>query len=494
MLAVVAALGATPASAQEGSTWSQYQGDAAHHGALAGGGQPPYRVRWTLAAPAGPALSPAIVVGTEAVTVGTEAVYGVDLETGDIAWDVARDGGPLSVPAYGVSGEGEVVVYLEGPPRRGAERSAPASPTSSPPPTASPRPTSSPSPTAEAEPTPEEESSSVVAISVDDRTEVWRTPLEALSRSGVTIEGTTVYVGDHAGNVYALSLDTGDVVWTAELRGRVDSPVAVADGTAYVVGRDPDTPAVIIGGFDAATGERAWPPAGLRSNSTAGTAAVAGDGLVFVGSADRTIRAIGDDGTERWRTLALSIFSPAASLALDGGTVFAADIAGGMYRVDARDGGKLWSYHFSEETLRSSPVISGGTALLGLGDGRLVAVDVETGHLVWEGEPSPGLLGTIALSEELVIAVKGGDDAGLVAFEHDPSGTLIDVPSPSELDPGTTFTRYAIAAVIVFALAFVPGMLAQRRFGGVRLFGSDDDAIEADTASAAEDGSAEDDR
>jgi hypothetical protein len=64
-----------------------------------------------------------------------------------------------------------------------------------------------------------------------------------------------------------------------------------------------------------------------------------------------------------------------------------------------------------------------------------------------------------------VIAVKGGRSAGLIAFEHDPDGTLVDVPSPTELDVGTTLSRYGLAAVFVFAVAFVPGLLARRRFG-----------------------------
>ena len=115
--------------------------------------------------------------------------------------------------------------------------------------------------------------------------------------------------------------------------------------------------------------------------------------------------------------------------------------------------------------LRSSPVVSGDSVLIGLGDGRLVAIDVASGHLVWESASSPGLVGTIALASDAVIAVKGGRDAGLIAFEHDPEGTLIDVPSPTQLDAGTTLTRWALAAVIVFAVAFVPGLWAKRRFG-----------------------------
>jgi hypothetical protein len=75
------------------------------------------------------------------------------------------------------------------------------------------------------------------------------------------------------------------------------------------------------------------------------------------------------------------------------------------------------------------------------------------------------LVGTIALASDAVIAVKGGRDAGLIAFEHDPDGELVDVPSPTELDAGTTLTRWALAALIVFAIAFVPGMWAKRRSG-----------------------------
>ena len=171
------------------------------------------------------------------------------------------------------------------------------------------------------------------------------------------------------------------------------------------------------------------------------------------------------DGTERWATLVLSLFSPATALAFDDQSVFAADIAGGLYRLDAADGRRAWSYHLNEVVLRSSPVVSGSSVLLGLGDGRLIAIEVASGHLVWQSAPSPGLVGTLALASDAVIAVKGGRDAGLIAFEHDQGGTLIDVPSPTQLDAGTTLTRWGLAAVIVFVVAVGPGSLAKRRFG-----------------------------
>jgi eukaryotic-like serine/threonine-protein kinase len=453
-----------PAAAQEGTTWSQYQGGPAHEGYAPDGPQPPFRVRWTLPAPAGVSLSAAVVEGAVAITVGEEAAYGVDVATGEVSWQVPRAGGPLSVPAVGTDAAGRrVLVYVEGP---AVAISGTVSPSVTASPSATPSgatasPSASPSPAAD-----QEDVSSVVAVRLRDREELWRTSLEDVSRSGVTIEGNTVYVGDQGGTVYALSLDDGSITWTEQVGGRADTPIAVADGNAYVVGRDADTPRVVLAVFDAATGERAWSPLSLQVSSTAGSAPTAGGGSLFLGSADRRVRALdASNGDEQWNGLVLSVFSPATALAYDGESVYAADVAGGLYRLEAGDGARLWSFHVNEAVLRSAPVVSGSYALLGLGNGGMVAVDVESGHLVWRSPVTPGLIGTFALAGDAVIAVKGGRDAGLIAFEHDPDGILLDEPSPTQFEAGTSLSRWAIAGVLVFGIALALGLLASRRFG-----------------------------
>ncbi|HJY31326.1 MAG TPA: PQQ-binding-like beta-propeller repeat protein, partial [Actinomycetota bacterium] len=256
--------------AQEAPTWSQFQGRPGHSGVLADGPEPPYRVRWTLPAPTGDALSGAVVAGDLAVSVGNEAVYGIDVVSGAIEWRVARNGGPLSMPAIGAGPRGRILVYLDGPGPNdagGAPEGSP-SPTASAAPSASPSTTGpGPSPTA---PNEQPEVSALVAVSLADRTELWRTPLGAPSRSGVTIDGTNVFVGDQGGTVYAVSLGSGTITWSAEMDGLVDSAVAVADGQVVAVARNTDTAQVVVAAFDAATGERAWPAVAIQANSTAG--------------------------------------------------------------------------------------------------------------------------------------------------------------------------------------------------------------------------------
>ncbi|HJU57428.1 MAG TPA: PQQ-binding-like beta-propeller repeat protein [Actinomycetota bacterium] len=454
--------------------WPQFQGGPKHDGFRADGPEPPYRVRWSLPDPSGDRLSSAIVVGDEAIAVGPDAVYGIALSDGAIAWEIPRGGGVLSTPAVGsVDGE-QVLVYLEGPPAESTEEQPSPSASVSPPTGTTGAETTTPSPVAEDG---DASASELVGVTLADRTERWRVELEASSLSGVTIDGDTVFVGDQDGTLAAYGLGDGEFRWSNAVTGRIDTPVAVADGSVYAVARDSDDVRVTLVAFDAVTGERSWPPFTVPATSTAGSAASAADGRLVVGSADRVVRAVSADaGTEEWASLVLSLFPPATAPAFADGSVFVADFGGGLYRLDADDGDRVWSHQLNEVIVRGLPVVSGDAVLVGVGDGRLIAADAASGHLVWEQDLTAGSLGAIAIGEDVVIAVTGGPESGLIALETDPEGTLIDVPSPTEFDAGTTFARYAAAAAIVFLGAFIPGVFARRRFGsGIEQDGEDTD-------------------
>ncbi len=428
--------------------WSQFQGGPGHPGTFADGPSPPYRVRWSLPAPAGEALSPAVIVEGQAVSLGTEGVYGIDLATGEVAWDVARQGGPLAPPAIGVLGDDAIVLFTEDVEVAEGSDDAPAA---------------------------------LVAVNLADRTERWRSPLEAVSRTGVTVDGTAVYVGDEDGKVYALDLEDGTVRWTADGGGRLDASIAAAGGTVYTVGRDGDATRLPVSAFSAADGERRWQVFPEIASTTGSAAATDGTSVVF-GAPDRLVRSLDPEtGEATWTKLILSVISPVGSPAFAGEAVYVADLSGGVYRFEAGDGDRVWDHQLNELVLRSSPVVTGGAVLIGLNDGRLVALDADTGHLVWQNAPTPGLIGAIALAPEVVVAVKGGPDAGLVAFEHDPEGRLVDLPSPTELDVATTLGRYGVAAAIVVVACLVPGSLLRRRFGDAGLASdADEDLDEGD--------------
>jgi outer membrane protein assembly factor BamB len=446
------ALAASPALAQTGGqpTWSQFQAGAGHPGALADAPAPPYQQAWTFRAPEG-ALSGAVIVGSVAITVGERAVYGVDVATGLLQWQLIRNGGPLSMPAVGTAGGEQILVFLDQSEALGT---------------------------------------SMVGVDLSSMRERWRVPLRAPARSGVTVDGANAYAADADGTVYAVSLQTGTLLWTAETIGRVEGALAAADGNVYVVARDPDQQRVQVVALDPQTGDQRW-DFSPRVGATTASVPAAGGGLVVIGAADRLVHALGaDGGSERWTSLALSLFSPVSGAALDGGTMAIADASGGVYRLDASSGRELWDHQLNELIVRSSPVFAGTSVLIGLNDGRLVALNAGTGHLVWQSRPTPGLIGAISLSPGAVVAVKGGSAPGLVAFVHDPGGSLTDVPSPTEVDLGQLFGNFAVAFAACVVGLYAPFRFLRRRSSGR---GDEDEGTVGDTTDADDDEDADED-
>jgi outer membrane protein assembly factor BamB len=338
-------------------------------------------------------------------------------------------------------------------------------------------PSATASPTAQSSPGQKQAQTSLVGVDLRGRKELWRTPLKTTSRSGVAVDGANAFVADDDGNVYAVDLAKGTLRWTQSTIGEVLSPPAISEGRVYVAAHDTKDQRSQLVALDEQTGKPAWEFSSPVSGST-GSGAAAAAGAVLGGFADRMVRSLTPgEGNERWGTLALSVFSPASAPALEPHDVYIADVSGGLYRLSAETGARDWDYQLNELVVRSSPVLSGTSVLLGLNDGRLVAVDSASGHLVWEGATGPGLIGAIALSPELAVAVKGGRHAGLVAFKHDPAGSLVDVASPTVVDPADLYGHYAVGLAIAFVLLFVPFRILARRIGPPR-FGVDEEERE----------------
>lgn len=152
-----------------------------------------------------------------------------------------------------------------------------------------------------------------------------------------------LYVADASGKVSVLDAGNGAVVWSKEL------DVAAAGGPGV------------------------------------------GEGLVVIGTSDAEVIALSmGDGAERWRARVSSEVLAAPAVAL--GHVLVRTIDGKVYGLDAANGEQKWLYErqIPVLTLRgtSAPVISDNVALCGLAGGKLVALDVVSGNLLWEATVS----------------------------------------------------------------------------------------------------------
>lgn len=462
------------ASAQAIGGWTQSQGDAGHTGFLPAAAQPPYEQSWQLAVPLeGPAsdfgLSQPVVDGSSVIAVGSTEIFAADLATGRKLWSADRDYGPPVPPAIAVTAKRRILVYTEGfgdsPPGTSVAPSASATGSSSPSPSGS----------------------DVglfdfhaAAIDLDTQQPVWDAPvqLEAVSRTGVTVDGDTAFFGDNIGNVYAVAVATGELRWTADSGGFLTTSVAVADGLVIVTvqGNSSTRPRIVA--FDGSDGSRAWDDEIQGGAIFASSPAIA-DGRVVAGFSDQTVRAFDlADGVERWSTRLNGplFFTGAPVLTPD--AVVVVDTFGQVYRLDPATGDRVWDYAVNEAVTRSPGVVAGGNVLVATSTGRLAAIDLESGMLVWQSEQGRGLLRSLALTPQAVVGIRGGAEPGLVVFAEDPGGTLVSLASPTELDLPGLLLAFLAAGVPVALVSILAGRWLLARMGPAFL----DDEVEVDAA------------
>jgi len=166
---------------------------------------------------------------------------------------------------------------------------------------------------------------------------------ELYLRLSPALDGGFIYAANVKGDIYAFNQETGKKLWDVDLDESVNSAVGAGEDTVVV-------------------------------------ATVNGE-LVALDQ---------DDGEELWRTKLSSEMLAAAQVGA--GVVVAQSIDGTVLGIDKNNGGILWRYKASlpSLTLRGSatPVIAGGICYLGFSNGKVVALDVHTGLLVWEQQVS----------------------------------------------------------------------------------------------------------
>ena len=112
-----------------------------------------------------------------------------------------------------------------------------------------------------------------------------------------------------------------------------------------------------------------------------------GSGLVLIGTADAELIALdAQTGKEKWRALASSEILAAPSAA--DGVAVARSIDGRIFGFSAEDGKRLWIHDSSVPvlTLRgtSAAVLFSGGVIAGLANGKMIALRLKDGALIWE--------------------------------------------------------------------------------------------------------------
>jgi outer membrane protein assembly factor BamB len=236
------------------------------------------------------------------------------------------------------------------------------------------------------------------------------------------MQGNMLYAADTRGRVIALNAEQGSVLWETDLDKPVTGGVGVGDGLVLVTTRHGDVHALHID-----TGKPVW-QASLSSEALA--PAVAAAGTVVVQTADGRLTALDTRSGQRLWVIERS--EPALSLRGTGapvlvpGAVMAGFSSGRIAAFEVKSGRQLWEVPVTQPRGRSeierlvdidADIVLSGRALYAVSyQGRLVAMSLDDGRLLWTREVSSysGLAvagNTLVLSDEhgTIIALDARD-------------------------------------------------------------------------------------
>lgn len=180
-----------------------------------------------------------------------------------------------------------------------------------------------------------------------------------------------------------------DRVWSTSTKGgdevlRLGLRPAVADDRVYVAGHGGDVEALELG-----SGRSVW---SVKTDLDLSGGPAMGEGLVVAGSIGGEVLALdAATGAERWRiAVGGEVLSPSA---IGGGLVVVRTVDGKLRAYRAADGSEAWSFEqpVPKLTLRGNgaPIISGDMVLAGFDNGKVVALALASGDLLWTATVAP---------------------------------------------------------------------------------------------------------
>lgn len=169
------------------------------------------------------------------------------------------------------------------------------------------------------------------------------------------------------------------------------------------------TPAVIAARHSGEPYERGQPELDVRSRR------------VFVGSSDGGLYAFrAEDGNQIWRFETLGFVQCRPLYDADSDTLYFGSNDGALYRVDAKNGKLRWRFMTNAEVSRK-PVLANGILYVTNANDTLLALNPETGELLWHQHRAPatgmevaGYAGVAVFREK---AYTGFSDGTVLAFD-----------------------------------------------------------------------------
>lgn len=240
----------------------------------------------------------------------------------------------------------------------------------------------------------------VHALRADRGSEEWVFRLDKGVRSALAYQDGVLYMGSEDGRVYALDVRQRELRWSYSTGGKVRAAPSVWRDTAYVVSQAGRLYAISL------RGKQRW-SAALGDKVCCVPPVVRGERVYVVAGA--ILRALDARlGHHRWEVSAPRLIT--GPIAVSDRYVFYGTREGAVYCADAATGTVRWRYpaEGNVKPVQSGVFLAGGMVITRTGLAGVVALDQETGRMLWHYKlPEPPQRATAA-SRLAAAGLRGG--------------------------------------------------------------------------------------
>ena len=245
------------------------------------------------------------------------------------------------------------------------------------------------------------------AFDVETGNKLWEFETGRQIRSAPLIAEGVAYFGNHGSDLYALNVETGDEIWSFKANGSITGSPALAGGTLYF-----GTLQNNFYALDARTGLVNW-NIDLKQDGrqvySITSPVVLGDLVFQVSTLAVTFSSFFNaidrqTGDIVW---SLAIDGGAFAPAISGNTAFVSTRGymadGWVYAIDLDTRQPRWVFPTEDGArARTSPSIAQGLVLFGDSEGRLTALDSDTGGVEWTYDSGSDFLTSLTVADRLV--------------------------------------------------------------------------------------------
>jgi len=257
--------------------------------------------------------------------------------------------------------------------------------------------------------------------------QLWKKSFDVAFSAGPNIQDGLILLGSKSAEVFAVSPDNGELLWRQMLSSEILTPPQLAGSKIVVKTNDGK-----IFGLMQSSGNKAWvydrnvPILSLRGNSTP----LIVDEQVIAGFASGKLIALAlNDGKLLWessvsvakgRTELERLIDIDGPIVYNNGVIFVSAYRGRVAAVDVSSGRIIWTREMSSHL---GVVVSGNYLYLTDSDGKLWALNRDSGATLWMQDKLSDLANTrpAVVNDKLVV----GDVAGEVYWLDTSDGRLI---------------------------------------------------------------------